>query len=394
MSTLGKILSILLLAFAPAQMARAAFETTAHAAWVYDVATGTVLLEKNANEPMPPASMSKLMTLYMLFEAIADGRVTMETTFPVSSRARSMGGSTMFLNETDRPTVRELISGIIVNSGNDACVVVAEGLAGSEEAFARLTTERARALGMTETALANSSGWPDPAHRMSMRDLGLLTLRIIEDFPEDYAFFDEREYDYEGRSPANRMNRNPLFRIFPGDPDDPESIRADGLKTGHTAEAGYGIVASAIQGERRVIVVVTGLASEQERADETARIISWAFRQFTRAQVARAGERVAEAAIWLGEADRVGLVVQRDGEALIPTAARDAITREVVRREPVPAPVMAGQVLGDLIVHIPGVEPMRIPVIAESDVAPAGFGKRLGVAAGILIERGRALAGF
>jgi D-alanyl-D-alanine carboxypeptidase (penicillin-binding protein 5/6) len=394
MDWLGKILLIFVLAFAPAFAARAAFETTAHAAWVYDVATGTVLLEKNATEPMPPASMSKLMTLYMLFEAIEDGRVTMETTFPVSSRARAMGGSTMFLNESDRPTVRELISGIIVNSGNDACVVVAEGLAGSEEAFARLATERARTLGMSETTLANSSGWPDPSHRMSMRDLGLLTLRLIEDFPEEYAFFDERAYDYQGRSPANRLNRNPLFRIFPGDAGSADAIRADGLKTGHTAEAGYGMVASAVQGERRVIVVVTGLASEQERADETARIINWAFRQFTRAQVARGGERVAEAAVWLGAADRVGLVVQRDAEALIPASARDAITREVVRREPVPAPVMAGQVLGDLIVHVPGVEPIRIPVVAEADVAPAGFGKRLGVAAGVVIERGRALAGF
>jgi D-alanyl-D-alanine carboxypeptidase (penicillin-binding protein 5/6) len=394
MDWLGKILLIFVLAFAPAFAARAAFETTAHAAWVYDVATGTVLLEKNATEPMPPASMSKLMTLYMLFEAIEDGRVTMETTFPVSSRARAMGGSTMFLNESDRPTVRELISGIIVNSGNDACVVVAEGLAGSEEAFARLATERARTLGMSETTLANSSGWPDPSHRMSMRDLGLLTLRLIEDFPEDYAFFDERAYDYQGRSPANRLNRNPLFRIFPGDAGSADAIRADGLKTGHTAEAGYGMVASAVQGERRVIVVVTGLASEQERADETARIINWAFRQFTRAQVARGGEQVAEAAVWLGAADRVGLVVQHDAEALIPASARDAITREVVRREPVPAPVMAGQVLGDLIVHVPGVEPIRIPVVAEADVAPAGFGKRLGVAAGVVIERGRALAGF
>jgi D-alanyl-D-alanine carboxypeptidase (penicillin-binding protein 5/6) len=394
MDRLGKILLTFVLALLPAFAARAAFETSAHAAWVYDVATGTVLLEKNATEPMPPASMSKLMTLYMLFEAIEDGRVTMETTFPVSSRARAMGGSTMFLNESDKPTARELISGIIVNSGNDACVVVAEGLAGSEEAFAQLMTERARALGMSETTIANSSGWPDPSHRMSMRDLGILTLRLIEDFPEEYAFFDERVYDYQGRSPANRMNRNPLFRIFPGDAGNADAIRADGLKTGHTAEAGYGMVASAILGERRVIVVVTGLESEEERADETARIINWAFRQFTRAQVARGGERVAEAAVWLGAADRVGLVVQRDAEALIPATALDSITREVVRREPVPAPVMAGQVLGDLIVHIPGVEPIRIPVVAETDVAPAGFGKRLGIAGGVVIERGRALAGF
>src|SRR5690606_355448 len=153
--------------------------------------TRTVLLEKNADQPLPPASMSKLMTLYMLFEALRDGRVTMDTTFAVSSRAKAMGGSTMFLNELDRPTVDDLIRGIIINSGNDACVVVAEGLSGSEEVFARQMTERGRALGLTESTFANASGWPHPDHRMSMRDLGNVAVRLITEFPEFYPLFAE-----------------------------------------------------------------------------------------------------------------------------------------------------------------------------------------------------------
>ena len=212
-----------------------AFDTRAGSAWVLDQTTGTVLLSKNAETPLPPASMSKLMTLYMLFEALERGTVTMDTTFPVSSRARAMGGSTMFLNEQDRPTVRELILGIIVNSGNDACVVVAEGLSptGTEDGFAALMTQRARELGMKDTTLANASGWPNPQHRMSMRDLGILAQHLIEDFPDYYLYFNEREYDYKGRAPANRFNRNPLFQL---------DIGADGLKTGHTQEAGFGLV--------------------------------------------------------------------------------------------------------------------------------------------------------
>jgi len=170
-----RIFTLAMLLALPAQ----AFDTTARAAWVYDVATGTVLMEKNADEPLPPASMSKLMTLNMLFEALHDGRVAMDTTFPVSTKAWQMGGSKMFVEPADRPTVEDLIHGIIINSGNDACVVVAEGLAGTEEAFARLMNERARQLGMTNSHFVNASGWPDPQHRMSMHDLGLLATRVI-----------------------------------------------------------------------------------------------------------------------------------------------------------------------------------------------------------------------
>lgn len=355
-----------------------AFETRATAAWVFDVGTHAVLMEKNADQPLPPASMSKLMTINMLFEALQDGRVTMDTKFSVSSQAREMGGSTMFLNEQDRPTVRDLIHGMIVNSGNDACVVVAEGLAGTEDAFAEQMTERAKALGMTQSVFANASGWPDPSHRMSMHDLGILALRLIEDFPEDYKIFAETEFNYADRAPDNRFNRNPLLKL---------GIGADGLKTGHTSEAGYGLVGSAVQGDRRVIVVISGLTSEKERAEEAERILNWAFRQFAQKTVAKAGVRVAEADVWLGAAAKVGLVPAKDVRILVPALVQDTMTAEVIYSGPLAAPITAGTEVAKLLVHVPDLPDIEVPLMAESDVAKGGFFKRLSTAARTLMNR-------
>lgn len=362
-----------------------AFDTRASAAWVYDVTSGTVLLEKDSHRPLPPASMSKLMTVYMLFEALRDGRVTMDTTFTVSARAKAMRGSTMFLNEGDRPTVRELILGMIVNSGNDACVVVAEGLAGSEEAFARLATERARAMGMQDTTLTNSSGWPDPGHRMSMSDLGILAQRLIEDFPDYYPFFAETAFDYKDRAPANARNRNPLL---------PLGIGADGLKTGHTQEAGYGLVGSAAQGDRRVIFVITGLESEAARAQESERIVNWAFRQFTMRTVVPEGTRLAEAPVWMGAADTVGLVPARAVQVLVPAIRQNEVTARVDWQGPLNAPLSAGQAVGELVVTVPDMGETRVPVLVASDVPSAGFLRRVGTAAGVLAGRVSAMLAF
>jgi serine-type D-Ala-D-Ala carboxypeptidase (penicillin-binding protein 5/6) len=357
-----------------------AFDTRAGSAWVLDQTTGTVLLSKNAETPLPPASMSKLMTLYMLFEALERGTVTLDTTFPVSSRARAMGGSTMFLNEQDRPTVRELILGIIVNSGNDACVVVAEGLSptGTEDGFAALMTQRARELGMKDTTLANASGWPHPQHRMSMRDLGILAQRLIEDFPDYYLYFNEREYDYKNRAPANRLNRNPLFQL---------DIGADGLKTGHTQEAGFGLVGSAAQGDRRVIFVISGMETDQIRAEESAAIVNWAFRQFTERKVASAGEVIAEADVWRGNQMKVGLVPEGDVKLLLPALASNAVEAEIVYAGPIHAPIVKGQALGELIVTREGMEPLTVPLVADRDVPVGGFVTRVLTTSQVLFER-------
>ncbi|PZO66490.1 MAG: D-alanyl-D-alanine carboxypeptidase [Paracoccus denitrificans] len=357
----------ILLAMALASPA-AAFETSARAAWVYDVATGSVLMQKNADEPLPPASMSKLMTVYMLFEALHEGRIAMDTPLPVSTKARQMKGSTMFLNERDRPTVEELIKGIIVLSGNDACVVVAEGLGGTEEAFARQMNERAKVLGLTQSHFKNSSGWPDPEQRMSVHDLGILAQHLIEDFPELYKNFAIREFAYDNRAPANRHNRNPLLSL---------GIGADGLKTGHTQEAGFGLVGSANQNGRRIIFVLTGMDTDKSRAEESERIVNWAFRQFTMREVMHKGETVAEAPVWMGDRARVALTTGDGLKVLIPAGATERVTAEAVFDGPIAAPIKAGQRLGELVVTVPGAVESRLPLLAANDVAEAGVMGRL-----------------
>jgi D-alanyl-D-alanine carboxypeptidase (penicillin-binding protein 5/6) len=372
------LLLALLAATLLALPAQAAFETRARAAWVYDQTTGTVLLAKDADAAIPPASMSKIMTLYMLFEALRDGRVTMDTEFSVSARAKAMGGSTMFLDTTDRPTVEQLIQGIIVQSGNDACVVVAENLAGTEEAFARLMTERGRAIGLKASTFANSSGWPDPNHRMSTRDLGIVAVRLIEDFPEYYGYFGMSEYAFDGRAPQNHRNRNPILGRIEG---------ADGLKTGHTSEAGYGLVGSAKQGDRRIVFVISGLSSEAERAEEAERIANWAFRQFVERTVATPATSVAEAEVWMGAQSRVGLVPKEDVRLLMPAVLEGGVTAQAVYEGPVEAPVAAGQELGALLIEVDGMEPRRVPLVAQSDVARGGFVTRLRSAATALARQ-------
>ena len=358
-----------------------AFETRASAAWVYDVTTHTVLLDKNGEASLPPASMSKLMTINMLFEALKDGRVTLDTEFSVSQNATAMtaqGGSTMYLQEGDRPTVDELIHGMIINSGNDACVVVAEGLEGSEAEFAAKMTERAAALGLENSHFANASGWPDPGQRMSMKDLGLLARRLIEEFPDYYPVFSQTEFNYKDRAPANANNRNPLLKL---------GIGADGLKTGHTSEAGYGMVGSVKQGDRRIIFAISGLGSDKERAEEAERIATWAFRQFSLKTVAKAGVKVADAEVFMGLAETVGLVPAEDVRLLLPASAQDGLSADVIYTGPVSAPVAKGAVVAELVIRIPDLPEHRIPLVAEADVAKGGFMKRLTTAAQVLQSR-------
>ena len=369
-----RIFALVMLAALPAR----AFDTNAQAAWVYDVATGTVLMEKNADEALPPASMSKLMTVYMLFEALEEGRLQLDTRLPVSTKARQMQGSTMFLNEQDRPTVAELIKGIIGLSGNDACVVVAEGLAGTEAAFARQMTERGKALGLTQSTFANASGWPDPRHRMSVHDLGVLAQHLIQDFPEYYKNFAIEEWRFDNRAPANRHNRNPLLGL---------GIGADGLKTGHTQEAGYGLVGSAVQGDRRIIFVISGLPSDKARAEEAERIVNWAYRQFTMKTIIPKGEIVAQAPVWLGSSSKVGLTTQDGVKVLIPAGSQSGVTAEAVFKGPIEAPIATGDRLGDLVVNIPGAGQSRLPLIAASDISRAGVLGRLQSAAVRLSQR-------
>ena len=353
------------------------FDTRATAAYVLDQSTGTVLLDKNANTPLPPASMSKLMTIYMAFEAVAEGILRIDEELPVSTHAASFGGSTMFLDTTDRVSVEDLLRGVIVLSGNDASVVLAEALSldGTEAGFARQMTQRAQRMGMTNSSFANSSGWPAAGHRMSMRDLGILADRLITDFPTYYPLFSETEFLFDNRAPANSRNRNPILNL---------GIGADGLKTGHTQEAGFGLVGSAKQGDRRIIFVITGLDSAQARAEEAEKIVNWAFRQFAQKEVAAGGTRIAEADVWMGEQPTVGLAVADDVSLLVPVVNQDGLAAEVTYTGPFEAPIVAGQELAELVITLDGLPEHRIPLVAEHDVPLGGFNTRIRVAANVL----------
>ncbi len=374
-----RIAAALILSLATALPA-SAFNTDAEAAYVIDQTTGTVLLAKNADQPLPPASMSKLMTLYMAFEAVRDGRLSLNERLPVSTHAMSYGGSTMFLNTQDRVRVEDLIRGIVVLSGNDACAVIAEALSpdGTEGGFARLMTQRALKMGMTNSTFTNSNGWPQAGHRMSMRDLGLLAHRLIVDFPQFYPLFAETEFAFDGRAPANKRNRNPLLQL---------GIGVDGLKTGHTREAGYGLTGSAQQGDRRIIFVISGLQSPQQRAQESEALVNWAFRQFAQRPVVSKGTRLATADVWMGAAPSVGLVPSEDISMLLPVLSGDDVAAEVIYKGPVQAPIKAGDVLGELVVTPEGLSEQRFDLVAESDVEFGGFMARVTTAAKILWQQ-------
>jgi D-alanyl-D-alanine carboxypeptidase (penicillin-binding protein 5/6) len=356
-----------------------AFETPARQALLMDMGTGSVLFEKNANEPMPPASMSKLMTIYLLFERLRDGRLKLDDTLPVSENAWRKGGaksgsSTMFLEPRTEVKVEDLIQGIIVQSGNDASIVVAEGLLQSEEAFAQEMTKRGRELGMRNTVFRNATGWPDPEHLTTAHDLAVLAQRTIEDFPQYYPYYSEKEFTYNG---IRQGNRNPLLY---------KDLGADGLKTGHTKASGYGLIASARKDDRRLILVINGLKDIRARSREANRLISLGFREFANYALFKAGEEVSTAEVWLGKAESVALVVDRDLTVTLPNAARPEMKVSVAYDGPIPAPITEGDRLAVLRISAPGVETVEVPLVAGNSVEKLGFLGRLFAALKHLVQ--------
>jgi len=350
-------------------LASAAFgqviETVARQALLIDDETDTVLMEKNADTPMHPSSMSKLMTVYMLFEQLKAGKLKMTDELGVSERAWRMQGSKMFVDINTRVKIEDLLRGIIVQSGNDACIVVAEGLAGSEEAFAERMTARARQLGMTNSTFRNSTGWPDPNHLMTARDLALLAKRTIRDFPEYYPIYREKEFTWHK---IKQGNRNPLLY---------KNVGADGLKTGHTEEAGYGLTGSAVRDGRRLILVVNGLASMNERARETERLLDWGYREFGNYALFKHEDVVEQAQVWLGEQPTVPLVATRDVLVTLSRKARMGMKVALVYEGPIKAPIAKGTPIGKLVITAPDAKVQEVPLVAGADVAQLGAGKRL-----------------
>ena len=344
-----------------------AFETQAREAVLVDATTGAVLLDKNADSLMPPASMSKIMTVYMVFEALKDGRLSLDEKLMVSEKAWRMGGSKMFVEVGKEVRVEDLLRGVIVQSGNDACIVLAEGLAGSEAAFADAMTSKARELGMNDSVFANATGWPHPDHRMTARDLATIALKTIENFPEYYHYYAETSFTWIG---IKQGNRNPLLY---------KKIGADGFKTGHTEEAGYGLTGSAVQNDRRLVVVVSGLPSVKARADESHRLIAWGFREFGNYDLFKAGETVEEGVVWQGDAKTVPLVLAEDFTVTLPRKSRKDMTVTVKQDGPIPAPIEEGQQVAKLVVAAPGAESVEVPLLAGASVPQLGvFGRFVG----------------
>jgi D-alanyl-D-alanine carboxypeptidase (penicillin-binding protein 5/6) len=354
------------LSFGPILATAEPLTTNAQHVYIADFQTGTVIYDKMGEERLHPASMSKLMTIYLLFEAIKRGDVKLTDTFHVSQRAWAMQGSKMFVDIDSDVKVEDLIRGIVVQSGNDACIVVAEGLAGTEEAFAERMNEKAKELGLKDSHFTNSSGWPDPNHYMTAEDLALLAKRLIVEFPEFYPYFSEHDFTYHG---IKQGNRNPLlYRAGSG---------VDGLKTGHTEEAGFGLTASAIREGRRIIMVAHGLNDMQERADEAGQLLDWAFRETANFKLAAAGAVLGQAPVWYGAATDVPITVATDLIATLPKSARGSIAAKLMVETPVPAPIAKGQPIGTLVIEIANMPRIEAPVVAAANVEGLGVFERL-----------------
>ena len=350
----------------PAHAQPVAFETKARAAIMIDYRTGAILFAKNADQRLPPASMSKLMTAYMVFDAIRSGRLREDDELPVSEKAWRTGGSKMFVAVGSRVKVHDLIRGVIIQSGNDACVVFAEALAGSEEAFARQMTDKAKEIGLTGSHFANADGLPDPDHWMTVHDLARLARLLIKEFPQYYPIYSEEEFTYQN---IRQFSRNPLLRSgVPG---------VDGLKTGHTDEAGYGLVVSALRGDRRVILVMAGLDSVKERADESARLLEYGFREFEEYLLFKKDQPVEDATVWLGTQPKVALVPASDVGMTMSRDARSGMTVKVAWNDPVPAPIAKGQTIANMTIQSDGQEPLEVPLVASADVAQASWFDRI-----------------
>jgi len=355
------------------------FAVQAREAYLLDLSTGAVLFEKNADVRMPPASMSKLMTVYMVFEALANGEIAMDTRFNVSEKAWRMQGSKMFVGLGDDITVEDLLRGVIVQSGNDACVVLAEGLAGSEEFFAEMMTDRAQAIGLTGSTFSNATGWPDEGQMMTAADLGRLSALLIREFPEYYHMFAEESFTYgvslDGK-PITQPNRNPVLGRIDG---------ADGLKTGHTEAAGYGLTASAERDDRRLILVVNGLDSKKQRSLSAERFFQWGFRNFTTVEVLKAGQVVDEAPVWLGENATVPLVATEDLTLTLTRRDNRKIKAEIKYTAPIPAEIVKGTPLARLVLTGPDMGEKSVTLVAGSDVEKVGPLGKIGSALEFLL---------
>ena len=350
-----------LLLLAPATAEAQLFETKAKWAILIDYETGTTLFQKSADEQMPPASMAKLMTMAVVFRDIREGRVRLEDTFLISENAwrqggANSGGSTMFAKLGSSIPLADLIRGVIIQSGNDAAIAIAEGIAGSEAIFARRMNEEAKRIGLTNSTFRNATGLPHPEQKVTARDLARVAMYIIREYPEFYAIYSEPEFTWNR---ITQSNRNPLLGM---------GIGADGMKTGYTEESGYGLVGSAVRDGQRLVMVINGTASEQERAEEARKLLDWGFRGFQRVALFGPESTIGEAEVYGGRAPSVALRSEGPVQLFLPLGALDQVEAKIVYAGPVPAPVSAGQRIGNLTIMIAGEVAATAPLFARDDV--------------------------
>ena len=331
-------------------------KTPAKQVIIYDHEVDEVLFEKNADQLMKPASMAKVMTSYIVFDRIKDKSLNMSDTFLVSDKAWRMGGSRSFLELNSNVTIKDLLLGLIVQSGNDAAVVLAEGVSGDEEAFAREMNRYAKTLGMKDTYFTNSTGWPHPDLQTTSRDLVVLTKRIIDDFPELYNLYKEKIFTY---NKIKQSNRNPLLYTMNG---------ADGLKTGHTNESGYGLIGSVKRNDRRVTIVINGLNSKKKRRFESKRLFNIVFRETTLLSLFSNQKSLVEADVWLGKKNKVNLIASKPFKKIISPFELNKTKIKLEWMNPISAPITKGSVLGKIYINIPGQQTFQEDLISSEDV--------------------------
>jgi D-alanyl-D-alanine carboxypeptidase (penicillin-binding protein 5/6) len=345
-----------------------AFETKAREAYVVDMSTGAVLFDKAGEQKMYPASMTKMMTVYLLFKELKAGKVSLDSTYTVSEKAWRMGGSKMFVDLNTAVRIEDLIRGILIQSGNDACVVVAEGLAGTEDEFARRMTAEAQRLGMTGTNFLNATGWPDDNHYTTAHDLAVLAQALIKDFPEYYHYFSENEFTWHG---ITQQNRNLLLA---------RGLNVDGLKTGHTDVAGFGMTISATDArnkDRRLVAVVHGLANMKERASESEAVLRYALATFESFTSIKAGQMVVEAPVAKSEAKSVALTVPEDVKITVATASKAKTTFNAEYDSPIVGALPKGTKVGTLTITPEGLPAKTVPLVTSVDIPPASFMTKL-----------------
>lgn len=348
-------------------------ETQAKHALILEAETGAVLLDKGADERIPPASMSKIMTAYVAFGMLREGKAKLSDELPVSEQAWRLQGSKMFVPIGGRISIDDLLKGVIIQSGNDACLVLAEGLAGSEAAFVELMNQKAKEIGLKDSHFANVSGLPDPDHWMTARDLATLAIHTIKDFPEYYHYYSEMDYEFNN---IKQGNRNPLLY---------KNVGADGLKTGHTDEAGYSLTASVVRNDRRIIMVLNGLPTMKARAQESDRLIEWAFREFGDYKLFAAGDKVEDGEVWLGAEAKVPLTVAKDFVVTLPRRSRKDMKVTIDYARPIPAPVKQGETVGKVVMTAPDVPQAEAPLVAAASVDRMNAFGRIATLAGYLV---------